>query len=1072
MWPFKLIALLFAVLLLTQCHMPSTQKREGTSDNISTFYIEKITGKFVSESFRSEISIPKERTFNFNLCLKDLKKSKPVINHPFYIEEINQEVKSDANGCLNWQESFAFNYLSSPTFIKVERSIKSLGIHMGSEKSAFAINLWDIETYKDVVDLKKDSVTPLIEGEAVPLKLSGKNSESSYDLWVEDGRMFVTDEKLGENFQLRYDFSLQPFIKFKKTSGEQFNYALKYGSFKGKVEVVQRYFNGNSQENELNVIAEAYFDNSLMNKGILSLSKTLTFSAPPSRGNLFIRLSMSPQNPVTNLSSYQGLFPIGEFRNIRSNQFLKVSNNAELINEFKKLLPTNSEPQAAAKTTPEVTEDKGINADSVISIAPLSFDPLNGSQVNYHQKIVRYNVTACFSNNLVSSPVVFQKFKVYGFSQNENKPGELKEPKKSNHLGCIYWTDSVEFDMYDCHQFYRGYVIIENPNLNMKVKRYYFINPWEPYSFGTDENRIDNVNVLNTSCAKKYPKKSEIVLDSVSLENQGQNNKNRINNKLEMEITRHLGITLYPKVSVPSDIRHDYNAYNENLANGIYLLRIAIFKNFQTHSTKELIAYKDIPVLNKNNIIYGKFNYSLKNIRLLETRNTVLLQLLPVKQEDYVVITDEMVQLKDPNKNTDETIDNNSKLISPIYRQEVALEGEAKHVNLRTFNGSEIVKHLGVEYKDENKNFNLSHFLNEFKLKTQEESKLQLSSQETLNHLSQLNNLKSYTIDSLNSYDFTKSVQKVLETRKFEFDKSAGVSLCRFWFEKMWQGKFNWGEAFLKRACQSAANSNLKSFFDFDHIYIVQNISNSEYLGPGFEKNIITSTSFSLSTALANSSSTQLALAGKIGLGVKGHFLSGGSEFSLQAAKSQQTTKAEANMITLTESSNLQVSESQFKITTNNYNYCLSIKPKPHLFYDSGKNFALKIWDGEIDFNYFFKNHLSSEEKLKAANAGIIICNPIAQSTPWSLIEQYYWVEQKLNTNEIQDAKDDRTKIFNVLIRGNQDYVRFKLLLSNKWENPDGSNPNHSLSQRTFGNLLYLQSFKNTLPNVYLYKEP
>ena len=341
---FRIVGLISTIIFLTQCNLPGTQKREdGGSQSVSSFYVEKLSGNFMSETFATEISIPKQRTYTFKACLKDLKKSKPIINHPFAIAEINQELKTDASGCLSWNESFDFNFLTEPSFVKMERSIQSKGIHTGTEKIQYAINLWDIESYKEIVDLSKTSVTPLFEGEKASQKIKGASLDSSYDLWLEDGRLFVTDEKLGSEFQLKYDLSLQPYIKYKKTSGEIVNYQLKHGLFKGKIEVIQRYFDGGASENQYQTLADETFDNAKMEKGILSVNKVLTFSAVPSRGNIYVRLSLEPQNNISGLKDFTGIFPVGDYKNIRNNQFLKVSNNPDLNTELGKKLPATKE---------------------------------------------------------------------------------------------------------------------------------------------------------------------------------------------------------------------------------------------------------------------------------------------------------------------------------------------------------------------------------------------------------------------------------------------------------------------------------------------------------------------------------------------------------------------------------------------------------------------------------------------------------------------------------------------------------------------------------------------------------
>ncbi|MCK6599068.1 MAG: hypothetical protein L6Q37_11945, partial [Bdellovibrionaceae bacterium] len=982
---------------------------------------------------------------------------------------------------FNWTETFTFEFLAEPTFLKFERNIISKGLHSGSESITYAINLWDTENYKNIVDLSKNKVSPLVEGNKVEQKLAARNETSAFDLWLEDGRVFITDEKMGEELQLKYDFSLQPFIKFKKTSGEPFNYALKSGLFKGKIQLLQRYFDGNSKENQYDIFGEDSFDAAKMEKGILSFSKTLKFKSPPTRGNLFLRIQIESQLPINNLKSFTGLFPLGDYRNFKTNQFLKVTSSPELLQEVAKKIPGNSRYDVNKNTQPSSENENETRSDSLISIAPLSIDPLSGEQINYHKKMVKYIVTACFSNNLVTSPLVFQKFKVYGFSQNENQPGELKDVKKTNHLGCVYWTDNVEFDMYDCHHFYRGYVIVENQHFNFKEKIYYFVNPWEPYLLGTDEKKIDNVNVLSTSCDSKKPKKSEILIDSVVFENQGQQNENKINHKLDIEITRHLSLTFHPKVSVPSDIRDDYNAKLESLANGIYLLRLAFFKNLKTSNKKELIFYKEIPVLNKNNIVTTDLDFTLKDKRLLETKNSMIIQLLPVKQEDFEVVSDYKVIPKSKSKSIQLSLDNNTSLLSPIFKQEFSLDGDGKQVSLRTFKGSEITTHFNVTFNEENKNFDLNSFIQAFR------SEEDLHQQRLLippkaNDFALKNQLLLYENKKIEELKFKNAAIKTIEASKNSFDEQSVEKLCDYWFENNWKEKFRTTESLFHRYCKSEGSKNLKSIFDLNYVYLIHNVSGSKYLGPGLDKNLTTSDSYSLSTSINNFSSSALSTGVKVGVKppptVIPEWFSLGAEVGAQISSGQQSATSESNSITLNEMSNLQVSESHFQITTSKYQKCLSIKPNASLFYDSGKNSFLKVWDAmwKTDMktemgNLLFKSDITESEKMEASNKGILICKSDLATTPFSFQESYYWVQPNLSTNELQDAKDERTKINSFMLRGVQDFTRFKYFLTTKWTLPEGSKQIKLDSERIFNNLIYLKYFQATLPGIYIQKE-
>lgn len=1099
MWPFKILFLISASLFLTHCNLPGTQKKDNSETSVSSFYVESLNGAYISESFLEEISIPKERTYTFKACLKDLKKSKPVVNHPFYIQEINQEIKTDSSGCLNWTEAIAFEFLSMPTFLKMDRSLTSKGLHTGTEVISFAINPWDIETYKQIIDLSKNKMPSLIEGEAVSAKLKGLNEKNLFDLWVEDGRIFVNEEKLGESVQLKYNLSLQPFIKYKKTSGENSNYILQYGTFNGKIEVILRYHDGDSDSNNYKTVASKDIQQAKMDKGILSFSELMEYSAPLSRGDLFIRLSLNTLKKINNLNGFVGIYPIGDFRSLRNNQFLKVSNSPDVINEINAKIPlttpnpqgSHSEPLSSSDrdaSAKNASNEKQTEADGIITMDVLNITPLNASQHPVFERVRKYKVTACFSNNLISSPVTFQKFKVYGFSTDENKLGDLKEPSQSTQRGCIYWTDSVQYDMYECHHFFKGYVQIENPHFNFKLKRYYYVNPWDWYLIGTDEKEIDNPSVLATSCDKKNPKKSEIILDSVTFTHRGQTNEDKINSNLEMEISRHFNLTLNPKVSVPSDLQEDYNAASSPLANGLYLLRIAVFSNLKTSGKVELIAHKDIPVFNKSGVINTSFDYFVKNKRLLYTNNSVFLQLFPVKQDFYIARNDYTIEPKNPNQNLEDTIDLTTHLLSPVYTQEIPLEDGTKSALLKSFSGSELIKHLGVSYKDENKSFNLSEFVKDFEnKKTEEQNKLKITkpSPEQVANASGLTLLTSQSNPDLR---FIQALSTSMDNQKISIDETSAGQICDYWFDHFWKDKFSLGEKILKLACQNAAKNNIRSFFDIEYLFIIKNIRESRYLGPGIEKNISLASSFSYSTSVSKSATTQAFLAGKVsasagkgilndlvkvggGIEVRvGGGIEGGGQFSIGTTSSNSSDSS----MSLSESTNLKVTESQFKITSDDYQNCITIKPNVALFYKSNKNFLLELWDGDLDYRTyltsFFKSGISEDEKTKIGTSGILVCQDEKKSKPVTFVEQYFWIEPALSSNEMQDAKDERTRIFSVMVRGLQEYSRLFFLLTNKWTYPASESLEKAQNEKLFNNLLYLNSFKSSTPGVYIYR--
>lgn len=1080
---------LVSVLFLAGCNLPDTQKRTDGSDAQGSFFADEVTGSLFNESLHENISIPKERTYAMKVCIRDLKHSKPVSNHPFLIEELNQELKTDSGGCLTWNEKVAFEFLTDPVFIKFDRKIKSTGLHTGSYKISYAINPWDTDNYRNAIDLSKNKVEPLAANDEVSEKLTGKSQKQAYDLWAEDGRMFVNDETMGDlnnnSYQLRYDFNLAPYIKTKKTSGEDSSYTLKSGLFSGRIEIIHRYFVGGEKEKNMHeILASGNFSNEKMSKGVLSFTKILKFKGgPPSRGSLFLRLYLQPTHSVTNLKPFVGIFPIGDSRAIRSTTFLKISPSDVSFKEIEAQLPLNktymSQPKSG-KIGVSVSDDIDENtsgarsgkADSAISDSNLEIGSTFKAILKpNHRRKITYPVHICFTNNLTQAPISFQNFKVKGFSLNEQVPGENRELTPSINSGCIYWTDSVEYDIYECQKFFKGYVIIENPDYNLKMKRYYYINPWGAYFAAHDEREIMDPKDLKTSCDTENPKRSEVVIEDLSIKTHVMDYDGSINSLLEFSAPKKLGIELHPHVKIPSDLGADFQSAAEPLIDGPYLLRVMLTKNKNMSEKPMIIAQEDLPVMLRQGKVYAEFPFRLLDHRLFLTRNTIFIQLLPIKEDKVVADEDyKNLRLKNPNEKVEDLINNETSLLYPIFFEDIVMNGET-HKTLRTFSGSEYTKHILIETSNKgSKKFDFTTLIAEYKANSQKtiDEKNKRASPQVYAQV----NKYDYTDDSkIGNLSFADALKASLTNHKVTFDKRSSEQLCKYWFNTYWKGKLNLGEMLLSRACTSAANGNIKHFFDFDHVFFVKSVASSEYVGAGAEKGISLGTSFSVSTSYSESFSNSMGVGAKLGVGADiGKFASVGAEMYSSMDFSRSTSKSDSNSIGLSEGSNLLVTESRFKIRSTDYQYCLAIKPNARLFQPSSKVWYLRLWDGEIDYSQFFKSNISADEKLTLTQRGLLVCQSARSTQPFVFQEQYYWVTQPQSQNEIQDPNDEKNKIFTIMIRGNQDYNRFKYYLTQKWKHPANAAVTAD-SPDYLNNLIQMQGWKISPPGAHIYRE-
>ena len=111
-----------SLLTLAACNIPAPQSRtdseETNKQGVATFFISEVKGDALKATVDKGSALPQSKTFNFTVCLKDRAQSKALIGHPFRVEEINKELKTDEKGCLNWSEEVPFNFSATPRYLE------------------------------------------------------------------------------------------------------------------------------------------------------------------------------------------------------------------------------------------------------------------------------------------------------------------------------------------------------------------------------------------------------------------------------------------------------------------------------------------------------------------------------------------------------------------------------------------------------------------------------------------------------------------------------------------------------------------------------------------------------------------------------------------------------------------------------------------------------------------------------------------------------------------------------------------------------------------------------------------
>jgi hypothetical protein len=156
------------LLLLTACTLPSTQK--GDNQNGASFVVDKVSASFGSTENHPTFSLPVAKTLSVTACLSDIQYSRTVKNHDFLIQggAQEQEMQTDGDGCLHWQERISYNCLGDAAYLQTDRVFVAKGFQKGSRTISLALNPWSGEA----LYLKENGVANLIKPDSFHERLT------------------------------------------------------------------------------------------------------------------------------------------------------------------------------------------------------------------------------------------------------------------------------------------------------------------------------------------------------------------------------------------------------------------------------------------------------------------------------------------------------------------------------------------------------------------------------------------------------------------------------------------------------------------------------------------------------------------------------------------------------------------------------------------------------------------------------------------------------------------------------------------------------------------------------------
>lgn len=752
---------LFAVACaLSACHLADPKERgaDAGKNSGANFAVESASGKVSATENHGVFSLPVRRVYSFAVCVKSLDRSQPLINQTFRIDEVQKEVRTDNRGCMNWSEKINFNYLADSIYVPLNRTLTATGLTRGSQTVRLAINPWSHgESPADAVDLDHASIAPLLEDAKLSTaRLAGMDTQTqsvqNRSVWVEDGRLLVTDDRLtAQGLSLNYQLSVTPQLLLTRINGDRYVEPLNRGRFRVTFSIVhQDVVNGAEVRRVLGYTQQ---DGLEMTNNVLPIKAPFVFSHLPKSGQLLLALRLEPLSGPQGLTTFEGLYPLGDYRQIKSGAFLKISPQVvsagifELqtyVTDTKNLPPAPTIPVAKANTaspgsapangpansgvptagpansptapatasppsapeelttmpgntgapSPAVTSPPQTQA-ARIEVDHLRFTVVQRGQESTTRKKLIYNVRACLKNGIDQDALIARKFKVTKF-RSETVSTAVTEDLTTDNTSCLYWNDSIEFNNYDCQHYLKGFVQIANTDLGMNERIEYVINPWSSGNFAMDLRDVSNPRELTLDCAKvdKPAPPSEIDLDTFSYSTPPEEGvRYQVDAGLNLKIHRKIWLRIDPKVISYSNLDQGIED-RKALRDGPYLLRLAVVRHRGFDSNNTYVTSNDVLVNQIGGRITTDVEFSTYDHKALGNRNVLLMELFPVRPEMVRVDEQGRLQPRAETKDLGTLIKKDSGLVSPTFAGQITLNQKDASGALKRFGSSALAQYL------------------------------------------------------------------------------------------------------------------------------------------------------------------------------------------------------------------------------------------------------------------------------------------------------------------------------------------------------------------------------------------
>lgn len=1047
------------------CSIPSPERQDSIKleNESANFTIKSYKADLIPDTTQRTFSISNSRNISFEICLKELSKGKNLQNLKFNILESNEILTTDLEGCINWQEEIKYNAADDAKYLLIERTVSANGLYRGTRKVSFAFNPWSVDERAVILDGKKapaQTITDKLEVAAI-LNSTQKNS---FKMWIEDARLITSEKSISnDNVTLNYELRFTPRIQITTANGEITSKPINTGKFKASIHLLHR-ITTNSKDTWYQ-LAKTDVKLVEMSNGSLSVSSDLKLAAIPTRGQIFIGLSLDADNSEVNFQRFDGIYQVGEYDTLKAGAFLKLSSIATQEKNF----------SISSLNIIEASVNDDSFQKAQIEISPLEFKFLRVSNETTTTRDVTYQIRACFKNGLDQKNVRAQTFEITKF-KSDDRSKSIAETVRTDNSACIQWAETMTTKVYECQRYVQGRITIKNSDIGLNQTIGVMINPWEQWSAaGRDMRYINPSEKMQTSCASKAMLSSQIQIDNYSFTTLSYNYE--VDKTLSLKVKKKVLFKIEPKVLTYSDMNKGRESI-DRLRDGTYILKVAVIKNRDYDNANTLVLNQQKLVTALSGQITTELELETSDFKSLGNRNNILIELSPA-DESKAVLNQKTQNLAELNS----MIDRTSGLTSPSFLGPIVLNLDENSRILRRTDIDNMTEYF-LNKDGVNKTIGLiDNIVTQGQQKLQEQL-LKVQNKSGKNQFAAKENLSIFNLNEKRSADYLAKIAGLslrhiprdagysldfanlvtarangqLDTAGFSNLLNTGVigpklgeALCAWWFfehlpsiNKSKGGSINpKAKMHMFLSCAAGIKKDTRNFFIAEKELMVLETQPEAKILKGTNHGVSVGTGFTLSNAHSNSVTRTSSISVKAGLSFKFFDALGiGLDSSYSISNATSDSLSNTNSVAVGATTSMNVQKNTMEITIKKHESCVTIRMNPRLFI---KDPSEAWYNKRRDFINVLNHDLAEAELTDAVTRGILVCSGAISNTPVKKMENYYLVVQETSSNSIQDAGNELNRALFIGLRGDADYEKLMFAMKASNSIPDSAQNNNDL---------------------------